>query len=69
MATSIVVWVPMAIRRRPGRKTIVTPLTDRMAPVTTRADPASMKALARVFRYQRMLDEGRERGAPACYCG
>jgi hypothetical protein len=30
-----------------------------MAPVTTRADPALVKALARAFRYQRMLDEGR----------
>jgi hypothetical protein len=29
------------------------------APVTTRADPALVKALARAFRYQRMLDDGR----------
>jgi hypothetical protein len=27
--------------------------------VTTRADPALVKALARAFRYQRLLDEGR----------
>ena len=27
--------------------------------ITTRADPALVKALARAFRYQRMLDEGR----------
>jgi hypothetical protein len=37
----------------------VTPMTDGVAPVTTRADPALVKALARAFRYQRMLDEGR----------
>lgn len=34
-------------------------MTDGVAPVTTRADPALVKALARGFRYQRMLDEGR----------
>jgi len=58
-ATSITVRVPLAIRHRPGRKTIVTPMTNGVAPVTTRADPAVVKALARAFRYQRMLDEGR----------
>jgi hypothetical protein len=58
-ATSITVRVPLAIRHRPGRKTVVKPMTDGVAPVTTRADPALVKALARAFRYQRMLDEDR----------
>jgi hypothetical protein len=58
-ATSITVRVPLAIRHRPGRKTVVTPMTDGVAPVTTRADPTLVKALARGFRYLRMLDEGR----------
>lgn len=58
-ATSVTVRVPLAIRHRPGRKTVVTPMADGVAPVTTRADPALVKALARAFRYQRMLDEGR----------
>ena len=58
-ATSITVRVPLAIRHRPGRKTVVTPVADGVAPVTTRADPTLVKALARGFRYQRMLDEGR----------
>ena len=58
-ATSITVRVPLAIRHRPGRKTIVKPMTDGVAPVTTRADPALVKALARAHRYQRMLDQGR----------
>jgi hypothetical protein len=57
--TSITVRVPLAIRQRPGRKTVVVPMTDGVAPVTTTADPALVKALARAFRYQRMLDEGR----------
>ena len=58
-ATSITVRVPLAIRHRPGRKTVVTPMTDGVVPVTTRADPALVKALARAFRYRRMLDQGR----------
>jgi hypothetical protein len=58
-ASSTTVRVPLAIRRRPGRKTVVTPMTDGVAPVTTRTDPALVKALARAFRYQRMLDQGR----------
>jgi hypothetical protein len=60
-ATSITVRVPLKIRQRPGRKTVVTPVSlgsdDNVIP--TRADPAVVKALARAFRYQRLLDEGR----------
>ena len=58
-ATSVTVRVPLAIRHRPGRKTVVTPMAEGVAPVTTRADPTLVKALARGFRYQRMLDNGR----------
>jgi hypothetical protein len=60
-ATSITVRVPLAFRRQPGRKTVVMPVgrEDSAAGVPTRADPALMKALARAFRYQRMLDQGR----------
>jgi hypothetical protein len=59
-AGSITVRVPLTIRRRPGRKTIVTPGSqhgDKVMP--TRADPVLVKALARAFRYQRLLDDGR----------
>ena len=60
VATSITVRVPLAIRRRPGRKTVVTPVRDGgEAALPTRTDPALVKALARAFRYQRLLDEGR----------
>jgi hypothetical protein len=49
--------VPLTIRRRPGRKTVVTPVRDGGEAVCrTRA---LVKALARAFRYQRLLDEGR----------
>ena len=59
-AASITVRVPLTIRRRPGRKTVVTPVVGASeAAVPMRADPALVKALARAFRYQRLLDEGR----------
>lgn len=59
-ATSITVRMPLRIRRRPGRKTIVTPMAEAGADAAIRtcADPALVKALARAFRYQRLLDEG-----------
>ena len=40
---------------------MVTPVRENGLPAThlTRADPALVKALARAFRYQRLLDEGR----------
>ncbi|WP_426954120.1 hypothetical protein [Muricoccus radiodurans] len=60
--SSLTVRVPLAIRRRPGRKMVVTPETPGapyLPPVQTHADPAVLKALARAFRYQKLLDEGR----------
>ncbi|GIX11556.1 hypothetical protein [Elioraea sp.] len=58
--THITVRVPLRIRRRPGRKTVVTPVVDGLpAHTTTRADPTLLKALARAFWYQRMLDSGK----------
>lgn len=60
VATSITARAPLAIRRRPGRKTVVVPEgSAAAAPTCTRADPALLKALARAFRYQRLLNEGR----------
>jgi hypothetical protein len=60
VATSITVRVPLTIRRRPRRKTVVTQMWDGgEAALPTRTDPALVKALARAFRYQRLLDEGR----------
>jgi hypothetical protein len=59
-AASITIRVPLTIRRRPGRKTIVTLVCQQGdTAMPTRADPALVKALARAFRYQRLLDEGR----------
>ena len=58
-ATSITVRVPLKVRHRPGRKTVVTPVQEGVPALATSADPALVKALARAFRYQKLLDEGR----------
>ena len=63
-ATSITVHVPLNIRRRGGRKVVIAPdgsvLPQAQAPlVPPMADPVLVKALARAFRWKRMLDEGR----------
>jgi len=58
--TSVTVRVPLIVRHRTGRKTIVT--MDGMAggtSIRTRADPAMVKALVRAFRSKRMLEEAR----------
>ena len=55
--TSITVRVPLTVRHRPGHKTIVTPAG--IASMTTRADPALVKALGRAFRWRKMLETGR----------
>ena len=64
--TSVTVVVPMTIRRRGGRKQIIgpdgapiQPAADAPATATTAGDPARVKALARAFRWRRMLEDGR----------
>jgi hypothetical protein len=60
---TITVRVPLAIRKRGGRKLVVLPdgAIQAATPTVahTRADPALVKALARAFRWQKLLDEGR----------
>ena len=64
--TSVTVSVPLTIRRRGGRKQIIGPdgAVARQGDggegvVPVRGDPALIKALARGFRWRRMLEEGR----------
>ncbi len=65
--TSVTVRVPLTIRRRGGRKMIISPDGVAMPAggrtpadiAVTRGDPALVKALARAFRWKRMLDDGR----------
>ncbi|WP_245704982.1 hypothetical protein [Belnapia rosea] len=37
----------------------MTPVQEGVPAVATRSDPALVKVLAKAFRYQRLLDEGR----------
>lgn len=64
--TSVTVRVPMTVRRRGGRKQIIGPdgapvqaRQDGPGVETTSGAPALVKALARAFRWRRMLEEGR----------
>jgi hypothetical protein len=64
--TSVTVSVPLTIRRRGGRKQIIGPDGavarqggGEAGVVPVNGDPALIKALARGFRWRRMLEEGR----------
>lgn len=62
MADTVTVWVPLAIRKRGGRKVVVSP-DGSVLPTAKRhgdvnADPALLKALGRAFRWKRLLDDG-----------
>ena len=54
---TITVHIPMTFRKRGGRKLVVTPDGAAWAP-RPRVDNAMVKALARAFRWRRMLDDG-----------
>jgi hypothetical protein len=54
--------VPLAIRRRGGRKLVVTPEGESACtptPPRARVDSTLIKALARAHRWKRLLEEGR----------
>ena len=54
---TITVHIPMTFRKRVGRKLVVTPDGAEWAP-RPRVDNAMVKALARAFRWRKMLDTG-----------
>jgi hypothetical protein len=54
---TITVHIPMSFRKRGGRKLVVTPDGATWAP-RPRVDNAMVKAVARAFRWRKMLDEG-----------
>jgi hypothetical protein len=57
--TTLVVRIPMRFQRRGGRKRIVAPGGSELAPTSKpQPDATLIKALARAWRWQRMLDEG-----------
>lgn len=57
---TMTVHVPLTIRRRGGRKLVLAPDGTQVAmtPVTRHIDNAMVKALARAFRWKRMLESG-----------
>ena len=54
---TITVHIPLTFRKRGGRKLVVMPDGAEWAP-RPRVDSAMVKALARAFRWRKMLDEG-----------
>jgi hypothetical protein len=54
---TITVHIPITFRKRGGRKLVVTPDGAEWAP-RPRVDNAMVKALARAFRWRKMLDDG-----------
>jgi hypothetical protein len=58
--TTLVVRIPMRFQRRGGRKRIVAPDgSELVSAAKPQPDGTLVKALARAWRWQRMLDEGR----------
>jgi hypothetical protein len=56
---TLVIRIPMRFQRRGGRKRIVAPDGSELAPSSKpQPDGTLVKALARGWRWQRMLDEG-----------
>jgi len=53
---TITVTVPLRFERRGGRKVVMSPVSYAPAPV--RHDNALIKALARAFRWRRMIESG-----------
>jgi hypothetical protein len=57
--STLVVRIPMRFQRRGGRKRIVAPDGSELAPSPKpQPDGTLVKALARAWRWQRMLDKG-----------
>jgi hypothetical protein len=57
--TTLVVRIPMRFQRRGGRKRIVAPDGSAIVPSSKpQPDGTLVKALARAWRWQRMLDDG-----------
>lgn len=53
------ITVPLTIRKRGGRKLILSPVGEELAiPARPRVDNTLVKALARAFRWRKLLDTG-----------
>jgi hypothetical protein len=57
--TLLTVSIPMAIRKRGGRKVVVSPAgAEAWAPSRPRIDNTLLRALVQAFRWQRQLESG-----------
>jgi hypothetical protein len=55
----VTIKVPFAIRKRGGRKVVLAPDGVPMPPLGPQIDSTLLKAVARAFRWQKMLEMGR----------
>ncbi len=55
---TVTVRIPLVFRKHGGRKTVISPDGDVWEPPTPLVDSALVKALARAFRWRRLLDDG-----------
>ena len=56
--TRLTVRVPMKIRRRGGRKVVLAPQGTVINSPRPRVDSTIVKAIARAYRWQRMMEQG-----------
>jgi hypothetical protein len=55
---TVTVRIPLVFRKHGGRKTVISPDGHAWGPSEPLVDRALVRALARAFRWQRLLDEG-----------
>ena len=55
----VTIKVPFAVRKRGGRKLVLAPDGAPVPPAAPHIDTTLVKAIARAFRWQRMLDTGK----------
>jgi hypothetical protein len=57
--TVVTIKVPFAVRKRGGRKLVLAPDGAPVPPLAPQLDSTLVKAIARAFRWQKMLETGR----------
>ena len=55
----VTIKVPFAVRKRGGRKLVLAPDGAPLPPAAPHVDSTLVKAIARAFRWQKMLETGR----------
>ena len=55
----VTIKIPFVVRERGGRKLVLAPDGAPMPPAAPQVDSTLVKAIARAFRWQRMLETGR----------